>query len=224
MNGYYNNPAATRNTFHHDWLCTGDIAIRRKGRFYMVDRKKELIKYKGLQIAPAELEGVLVTHPAIQEAAVIGVRSLEDPSSELPRAYVVRAVDAICSTEELASAPGTLDSRKKEITSSPPNVTEADVQMYVKDRLSPYKQLRGGVVFVKDIPKNATGKILRKELRERAAVEAARVEGSKDMGVEGAGDLDRATLMRLDPEKSLNENPKVTQEKVSMQAQLGAKL
>ncbi len=144
MRGYLNNEPATRAAFHEGWFLTGDIALRRHGRFFMVDRKKELLKYKGLQIAPAELEHLLITHPSIQEAAVIGVPSPEDPSSELPRAYVVADPAEVCVDE---------------------------VKRFVKDRLAEYKQLRGGVVFVLEIPKNPSGKILRRELRERAKAE-----------------------------------------------------
>ncbi|EER37458.1 4-coumarate-CoA ligase [Histoplasma capsulatum var. duboisii H88] len=142
--GYYNNPQATENAFHDGWFCTGDIGIQRNGKFYIVDRKKELLKYKGQQIAPAEIEGVLISHPDIKDAAVCGVPSPEDPASDLPRAYVVADTT---------------------------RVNEQTVKSFVKDRLSPFKQLRGGVVFVNEIPKNAVGKLLRRELKERAKKE-----------------------------------------------------
>ncbi|KIW10605.1 hypothetical protein PV08_11569 [Exophiala spinifera] len=139
--GYFNNPEATKTAFHDGWFCTGDIAVLRDGKFYIVDRKKELLKYKGLQVAPAEIENLLITHPKIQEAAVVGVNMPDDPGSDLPRAYVV---------------------------ADPKQISEDEVKEYVKARLAPYKQLRGGVVFVKEIPKNAIGKLLRRELRDRA--------------------------------------------------------
>ncbi|KAK2812250.1 hypothetical protein FQN50_001608 [Emmonsiellopsis sp. PD_5] len=139
--GYYDNPQATKDAFHDGWFCTGDIGIIKNGLFYVVDRKKELLKYKGLQIAPAELENLLFTHPDIKEAAVCGVTSPDDPGSEVPRAYVV---------------------------ADPARISEQGVKDFVKDRLAPYKQLRGGVVFVDELPKNAIGKLLRRELRERA--------------------------------------------------------
>ncbi|KAI1621765.1 hypothetical protein EDD37DRAFT_567141 [Exophiala viscosa] len=148
MRGYLNNASATKDAFHDGWFRTGDIAVRRTGKFYMVDRKKELLKYKGLQIAPAELEHLLVTHPAILEAAVIGVPAPDDPSSELPRAYVTVVGTARVSVEE--------------------------VKGFVKAGVAPYKQLRGGLVFIDEIPKNASGKILRRELRERAKKEVGR--------------------------------------------------
>ncbi|KAE9369588.1 acetyl-CoA synthetase-like protein [Stipitochalara longipes BDJ] len=90
-NGYYRNPQATKDSFVDGWFCTGDIAIWKNGLPYIVDRKKkELIKYKGAQVAPAELEGLLLTHPKILDAAVIGV---EIPGTEAPRAYIVKGGD-----------------------------------------------------------------------------------------------------------------------------------
>lgn len=142
--GYYNNAQATKDAFHGDWFCTGDIGVLRAGKLYMVERKKELLKYKGQQIAPAELENLLFTHPRIKEAAVVGVRMSEDPSSEVPRAYVV---------------------------ADPRQVSGEEIRDFVKARLAPYKQLRGGVVFVAELPKNSVGKYLRRELRDRAKVE-----------------------------------------------------
>lgn len=141
-NGYYDNPEATEASFHDGWFCTGDIGVCRNDKFYVVDRKKELLKYKGLQVAPAELEGILFTHPQIREAAVVGVPAPSDPGTDWPRAYVVPVEGEKLSEEE--------------------------VQKFVKERVAPYKQLRGGVVFIDEIPKNAIGKFLRRELRERA--------------------------------------------------------
>lgn len=143
--GYYKNPEATRDAFRNGWFCSGDIAVLRDGKFYIVDRKKELIKYKGLQIAPAEIENLLFSHPKIQEAAVVGIP--EEGGSEVPRAYVIKKED---------------------------DLTEEEVKKFVLDNLAPYKQLRGGVKFVKEIPKNAIGKMLRRELRDQARKEVAR--------------------------------------------------
>jgi acyl-CoA synthetase (AMP-forming)/AMP-acid ligase II len=89
MQGYLNNPAATEETLRDGWLHTGDIGyIDDGGHLFIVDRVKELIKYKGMQVAPAEIEGVLLTHPAIADAAVIPVPDAE--AGELPKAYVVK--------------------------------------------------------------------------------------------------------------------------------------
>ncbi|KAF2497044.1 4-coumarate-CoA ligase [Lophium mytilinum] len=144
--GYYDNPAATQETFHDDWFCTGDIAVDRGGKFYIVDRKKELLKYKGLQIAPAEIEGLLDTHPAIQEAAIVGLPI--EGGSEVPRAYIV---------------------------ADPGKISEDEVKEFVKSKLADYKQIRGGVVYVDELPKNAIGKILRRDLRDRAKKEVGQV-------------------------------------------------
>ncbi|KAJ7289753.1 hypothetical protein C8J57DRAFT_1165478 [Mycena rebaudengoi] len=140
--GYFRNEDATRAAFWDGWFCTGDVGVVREGRFYLVDRKKEILKYKGQQVAPAELENVLFTHPRVNEAAVIGVPAPDDPGNDLPRAYVV------------------VDDRGR--------VTAEEIAEYVRARVAPYKQLRGGVVFVDEIPKNAVGKFLRRDLRERA--------------------------------------------------------
>jgi 4-coumarate--CoA ligase len=146
--GYHDNDAATRESFTGDWFHTGDIAEFRNGRFYIVDRKKELIKYKGLQVAPAELEALLLSHADILDAAVIGVET-DDGYNEVPRAYVVAA-----------------DGK---------GVSASDVADYVKRNVAGYKQLRGGVVFLDEIPKSPSGKILRKNLR----VLAMRDKGAK---------------------------------------------
>ncbi|KAK3059416.1 hypothetical protein LTS18_010921, partial [Coniosporium uncinatum] len=115
-------------------------------KWYIVDRKKELIKVRGFQVAPPELEGFLLGHPDIVDAAVIGVPAGED--TELPRAYVVRR-------------PG----------SDASEMTEEDVKEFVGSRLAKYKRLEGGVRFVEAIPKNASGKILKRILKEEVAKE-----------------------------------------------------
>lgn len=111
-----------------------------------MDRKKELIKVRGFQVAPPELEAVLLSHPLIVDAAVIGLSGVL-PDSELPRAYVTRR-------------PGTGD-----------KLTEKEVQDYLGQRLAKYKALTGGVRFMDAIPKNASGKILKRVLREEAQKE-----------------------------------------------------
>lgn len=127
MRGYYNNPKATTETITSDgWLRTGDIGYYNdKGKWFIVDRKKELIKVKGNQVAPAELEGLLLEHPGIVDVAIIGIRFAED---ERPRAYVV-------------TKPGV-------------TITAEDVKDWVKERVVKYKWITGGVVFEKEIPRN----------------------------------------------------------------------
>jgi acyl-CoA synthetase (AMP-forming)/AMP-acid ligase II len=142
MKGYLNNPAATADTLDEDgWLHTGDVAVvDEHGCYTVVDRVKELIKYKGYQVAPAELEAVLLGHPAIADAAVIGVKDA-DSGEELPKAFVVRA-------------PGTA-------------ITEQEVMDFVAGKVAPHKKIRA-VEFIEQVPKSAAGKILRKDLKARA--------------------------------------------------------
>jgi acyl-CoA synthetase (AMP-forming)/AMP-acid ligase II len=139
MKGYLNNAEATALTIDADgWLKTGDVAtIDADGHFTIVDRLKELIKYKGFQVAPAELEALLLTNPKIADVAVIGVLNVE--SGEIPRAFVVLRPD-----QEL---------------------TAAEVTAFMQDKVATYKVIHDAV-FVDAIPKSASGKILRRLLRD----------------------------------------------------------
>ncbi len=141
MCGYLNNPSATADTIDAEgWLHTGDIGhIDEDGHLFVVDRLKELVKYKGFQVAPAELEAILLTHPAVADAAVVGVP--DDKAGEIPAAFV-------------AVKPGH-DTSKEEIIS------------FVADQVASYKRVRR-VTFVEVIPKSASGKILRRVLRDDA--------------------------------------------------------
>ena len=141
MKGYLNNEAATSSTIDDDgWLHTGDIGhIDADGHLFIVDRLKELIKYKGFQVPPAELEALLLTHPEIADAAVIGLP--DDEAGEIPAAYIV-----------LKQGAGT---------------TDADIQRFVADNVASYKQIRK-ITFIDAVPKSASGKILRRVLRQQA--------------------------------------------------------
>ncbi|KAF9039471.1 AMP binding protein [Hymenopellis radicata] len=154
MKGYLNNPSATKNSITSDgWFQTGDVAIRKKsGLYYIVDRRKELIKYKGFQVPPAELESVLLSHPDIADAAVIGIYD-EAQATELPRAYIVPADPKKVAT----------DAQKAKYT--------RDVAKWIQGQVARHKFLRGGVVVIDVVPKSAAGKILRRELRDRAKTE-----------------------------------------------------
>jgi 4-coumarate--CoA ligase len=140
MTGYLNNPTATAETIDADgWLHTGDIAIIDEyGHMTIVDRMKELIKFKGFQVAPAELEALLITHPKIADVAVIGIP--DDEAGEIPKAFVTEA-------------PGS-------------SITLEEIQALVSDNLVSYKQIRE-FELIEVIPKSASGKILRKDLRNR---------------------------------------------------------
>ncbi|KAH0604902.1 uncharacterized protein H6S33_006570 [Morchella sextelata] len=152
IKGYYNNDAANRESYDSDgFYHTGDIGLcdGKTKKWYIVDRKKELIKVRGFQVAPPELEGILLEHPHIIDAAVIGVVT-ETHGSELPRAYIVRR-------------PGS-------------KLEKQEVKEYVKAKVASYKRLEGGVVFLDAIPKNASGKILKNALRELARKEMGAVK------------------------------------------------
>ncbi|KAK3831028.1 MAG: hypothetical protein J3R72DRAFT_469082 [Linnemannia gamsii] len=142
MKGYLNNAEATKITIREDgWMHTGDIVyVDEKGNWFVVDRLKELIKYKGFQIPAAELEALLVTHPKVLDAAVIPAYDASQ-ATEIPRAYVVPH-DAAEANDEL----------------------KKDIMEFLAARVAPHKKLRGGVVFTHEIPKSASGKILRKDI------------------------------------------------------------
>lgn len=148
IRGYLDEKATAESWDSDGFFHTGDIAYCEKGtqKWYIVDRKKELIKVRGFQVAPPELEAVLLSHPDIIDAAVIGVK-FKGEDSEYPRAYVV-------------ARPG----KENELN-------EKKVFDYMAERLAKFKRPEGGVIFVKDIPKNPSGKILKRVLREQAAEE-----------------------------------------------------
>jgi len=140
MKGYLNNDEATAATIDADgWLHTGDVAIiDEHEHMTIVDRLKELIKFKGFQVAPAELEALIVTHPKVADVAVIGVP--DDEAGEVPKAFVTPVEGETVTLEE--------------------------IQELVAEHLVSYKQIQS-LEVVDAIPKSAAGKILRKELRVR---------------------------------------------------------
>ncbi|KAJ1298940.1 hypothetical protein BS78_01G492500 [Paspalum vaginatum] len=137
MKGYFKNTEATQSTKTPDgWLKTGDLCyIDEDGYLFVVDRLKELIKYKGYQVPPAELEALLLTHPEIADVAVIPFPDRE--VGQFPMAYIVRKKGS--------------------------DLSEREVMEFVAKQVAPYKKVRK-VAFVTEIPKNASGKILRKDL------------------------------------------------------------
>jgi acyl-CoA synthetase (AMP-forming)/AMP-acid ligase II len=140
MLGYWQRPEETAETLPEPgWIRTGDIvSCDEEGYVTILDRKKEMIKYKGYQIAPAELEALLLEHPAVLDAAVIPKREME--SGEIPKAFVVLR-------------PGQ-------------SVSAGEIMRFVEERVAPYKKVRE-IEFVEAIPKSVSGKILRRELIER---------------------------------------------------------
>ncbi|MFF8574829.1 4-coumarate--CoA ligase family protein [Streptomyces sp. NPDC015408] len=139
MKGYLGRPDATAAMIDEDgWLHTGDVGhADSDGWLFVVDRVKELIKYKGFQVAPAELEALLLTHPGVADTAIVG--TYNDDGNEVPHAYVVRQPTA-------------------------PGLSEGEIMMYVAERVAPYKRVRR-VTFIDTVPRAASGKILRRELR-----------------------------------------------------------
>ncbi|BEI80393.1 hypothetical protein CcaverHIS002_0109220 [Cutaneotrichosporon cavernicola] len=152
MTGYHNNPEATRKTMDGKWFKTGDVGVRDdEGWYWIVDRVKELIKYKGFQVPPAELEALLLEHPQLLDCGVVGVWD-ETQATELPRAYVVAKPGLIKNAQDKARI-------------------EKEVAEWVRERVAQHKRLRGGVVVLDAIPKSPSGKILRKDLRVQAQKE-----------------------------------------------------
>ncbi|ETN41731.1 uncharacterized protein HMPREF1541_03667 [Cyphellophora europaea CBS 101466] len=153
MLGYWKREDATKESIDAEgWFRSGDVALledREQGqRWWIVDRMKELIKVRGLQVAPAELEAVLLGHPEVADAAVGGMTVDGD---EYPRAYVVLQQGA--------------------------KVTEVEVQKFVAERVARHKQLTGGVAFIEEVPKLPSGKIVRKLMREWAKRDAQEFGG-----------------------------------------------
>ncbi|KAK4884448.1 hypothetical protein RN001_000719 [Aquatica leii] len=138
MKGYLNNPSATKNAIDSDgFYHTGDIGYYDKDKnFYVVDRIKELIKYKGFQVSPVEVENLLLKHSGVKDCALVGLP--DDRCGELPLAFVVRQATS--------------------------DVTEDELIKFVSEKISIQKQLHGGVRFIDKIPKLPNGKILRRKL------------------------------------------------------------
>lgn len=155
--GYLNNPEGTSNALTEDgFFKTGDVGYQdEKGNFYITDRVKELIKYKGFQVPPAELEGLLASHPKINDVAVIGIYD-KDQATEVPRAYVV---------------PASGVQRIKEV--------EVDIAGWLAVKVANHKRLRGGIRFVDEIPKSPSGKILRRMLKLKAQAEESKAPKAK---------------------------------------------
>jgi acyl-CoA synthetase (AMP-forming)/AMP-acid ligase II len=138
--GYLKNEKATKEIIDKDgWLHTGDLGYYDDDQdFFIVDRLKELIKFKGFQVPPAELEALLITHPKVKDCGVIGIS--DEAAGELPFAFVVKQPYV--------------------------ELSEDEIKNFVKENASNAKWLRGGVKFIEEIPKNPSGKILRRELRD----------------------------------------------------------
>lgn len=155
--GYLNNVEGTKNALTDDgYFKTGDVGHQdENGNFFITDRVKELIKYKGFQVPPAELEGILVGHEDIDDVAVIGIYN-KDQATEVPRAYVVP---------------------KKGVKGG--KESEERIVKWLAEKVASHKKLRGGVRFIDEIPKSVSGKILRRKLKEVAKADEERGEKAK---------------------------------------------
>ncbi|KAJ5195685.1 hypothetical protein N7449_006164 [Penicillium cf. viridicatum] len=144
--GYHNNAKATAHSITPDgWFKTGDIGFQdEEGNFFITDRLKDLIKFKGFQIPPTEIESVLHEHPLVHDVAVIGL-VVQKIASEIPVAYVVL-----------------------EKTDKPTKKVAEELVAYADGKLAPHKKLRGGIIPIGEIPKSASGKILKRILKTRA--------------------------------------------------------
>ena len=146
MRGYWNKPDDTAAVLRDGWFFTGDVGRKdERGYVFIVDRKKEFIKYKGFGVGPAEVEAVLCEHPAVADAGVIG--KPDEAAGEIPKAFVQLRAGTGATADELIA--------------------------FVKERLADYKRVRE-IEFIDKVPRTASGKILRRELaeRERAKVSA----------------------------------------------------
>ncbi|KAL1413142.1 hypothetical protein Q8F55_000891 [Vanrija albida] len=152
MKGYHANQEATAKTMSGEWFKTGDVLVRDDDGWYtVVDRVKELIKFKGFQVPPAEMEGLLLQNPKIADAGVVGVYDASQ-ATELVRAYVVTKNVTLKTAEDEAAFA-------------------REISAWVAARVAHYKRLSGGLAIVDAIPKTPSGKILRKDLRVRAQAE-----------------------------------------------------
>ncbi|KAJ5783258.1 hypothetical protein N7457_005032 [Penicillium paradoxum] len=144
--GYHNNDKATAQSFTADgWFKSGDLGFQDvEGNLFITDRLKDLIKFKGFQIPPAEIEGILHQHPLVRDVAVIGI-FVKRIASEVPAGYVVFE-DTSKTTEEIAE----------------------ELMAYMNKNLAPHKRLRGGIIPINEIPRSPSGKVLKRVLRVRA--------------------------------------------------------
>jgi len=150
--GYANNATATKETFVDGWLRTGDeVKIDKNGEVWILDRLKEIMKVRGFQVAPAELEGCILSHSDVDNVCVVGVP--DKYSGEVPMAFVVLTADAAGRVERDPSATTRI---------------KASIMKHVADNKVQYKHLAGGVEFIPAIPTSPSGKLLRRVLRDQA--------------------------------------------------------
>ncbi|SPO48570.1 related to 4-coumarate-CoA ligase [Moesziomyces antarcticus] len=185
MKGYLDNEDATRDAFTEDgWFKTGDVAVMRNTEIFIVDRIKDLIKFKGFQVSPAELEAVITSHPEVADVAVFGVWCPAQ-MTEVPRACIV--------PRDLA------------LLNKPDECMELEkrVRTHMEKLVAAHKKIRGGIEWVATIPKSPSGKILRRLLRDEAAREAAKLDAQSQL---------RSTLVTSLSAVNANNNAKNDEE------------
>ena len=168
--GYWKNKEATDGAITVAdgirYFKTGDVGYQDENHnFFITDRVKELIKYKGFQVAPAELEGKLQDHPLVDDVAVIGIEDKE-MHTEVPRAYIVHSKRFGDAGNKETGVPSSEDDKKD----------AAEIIAWLDKKVASHKKLRGGVRFIDEIPKSAAGKILRRVLKERAKKEPTKTK------------------------------------------------
>lgn len=165
MKGYLKNASANQGAFDTShggrWFKTGDVASFQNEEMFIVDRKKELIKYKGFQVPPAELEALLLTNPFVEDVIIIGIVD-HSQATELPRAYIVPRDRSILKADEIVQA-----------------AFSDSIAKWTADNVSNHKKLRGGVILVESIPKSPSGKLLRRVIRQQVEMAAAQIAATK---------------------------------------------
>lgn len=159
--GYTNDSEANRETFSNGWYRTGDeVRLLKTGHLFVVDRLKEMLKVKGFQVSPAELEGCILEHPDVIDACVVSIP--DEYSGELPMAFVVLHPRTAARVREDPRVFGEI---------------KQSIIQHVASKKAAHKRLSGGVEFIDAIPKAPTGKLLRRVLRDRARKQLAKVRG-----------------------------------------------
>lgn len=159
--GYINDSEANKETFSDGWYRTGDeVRLLKTGHLFVVDRLKEMLKVKGFQVSPAELEGCVLEHSDVVDACVVGIP--DEYSGELPMAFVILHPQAAARIREDPRVAGEI---------------KQSISQYVASKKAAYKRLAGGIEFIDSIPKAPTGKLLRRVLRDRARKQRTKVRG-----------------------------------------------
>jgi 4-coumarate--CoA ligase len=176
--GYRDNPQATANAFDVDgFYRTGDRVFVKDGKVFIDGRTKDIMKVKGWQVSPAELENILLQHPAVADVAVVGfvVYHTDAVEEVLPKAFVVRKTRKAKTRGNGVGGGGTGEGEGDVVI--PYLVDEEELVEFVAGKVVSYKRLTGGVEFIEEIPRSSAGKVLRKKLSEGEKWLPAKLEG-----------------------------------------------